>query len=372
MIEPYYVAVCQSEKISVRFEGMAEFKTNVDKNLQHYCRLIDTVCGGSAASLAGLTDAVKLFTFGEFAITGHHFPAAPGQQMLDRSEIVEQLAIKIPGEETNILADKARQWGIYIAAANFESDEEWPNLFFNTGFIINPEGKVILKYRKITTNVPIGNTASAHDVMDTYKDPITHKFDAFPVVDTSIGRLGIMICADLLAPEIPRIYSMKGADVVIHLTAGMSSDHGGARAPGVTKARIMTRASDNALYFVNSNWGRALGIVNSGTTAGYSKVYDYMGNLLVEALDTSEIVLRARIDIETARKYKDLYFQCSLPMTRTELYAPYYNKSIYPPNTFLEDGPIEKVLDDSHQAHMKKALTNLRGLRDFYKETDIP
>ena len=77
---------------------------------------------------------------------------------------------------------------MYLAAVNLELDPVWPDFCFNTGFIINPKGKVILKYRKTVTNNPLTVTCSAHDIMEKYTDPITGKYDPFPVVDTAIGR----------------------------------------------------------------------------------------------------------------------------------------------------------------------------------------
>ncbi len=374
MIEPYQVAVIQAEKIAPRSGGDQRIKENVEKNLQRYCGLIDYCCGGLHAGKGRLNIAgrTRLVTFGEYAITGLHHPAETGQRTFTKEELIEKIAIKIPGPETDVLAEKARQWDVYIAASNLEYDPEWPNVFFNSGFIINPKGKVILKYRKTVTNVPVAFHCSVHDLMDKYKNPISGKYDPFPVVDTDIGRLAIFICIDLRAPEIPRVYSMKGAEVVLHLTSGMSHSDGRDVPMGSIEAALRTRAWDNAVYLVNSNWGPELGTYSPrARISGWSSVHDYMGNELIKADHPNEYIITARIDIEACRRYRELYFRNPISLIRTELYAPYYTQPVYPVNTFLRDGPIEELLDDQQLGYFNKACENVKNMQDFYSENDV-
>jgi len=375
MIEPYFVAICQAERIIPRSGGDKNIKENMAKNLKHYSELIDFTCGGRWAGKQGYTltgtAQVKLITFAEYAITFHQ-AAEPGQKTLNKKEIIEKIAIKIPGPETDVLAAKAKQYSVYIAAQGLEHDLEWPDVYFNTGFIINPEGKIILKYRKTVTNLPINIHCSVHDIMDTYKNPITKEYDPFPVIDTSIGRLAIMVCADLLAPEIPRVYSMKGADMVLHLTSGMSTAAGGPRPIGVVEASIQTRAYDNAVYFVHSNVGPNLGAgFAKARNSGYSTVHDYTGARIAESDDSNEQMVTARIDIEACREFRKQYFQNSLTLIRTELYAPYYNQPIYPANTFIKDGPLEEVLEERHRNYLDQAKENLEKRQHFFSEKDV-
>ena len=374
MIEPYYVAVCQAERIAPRSGGLARLRKNIESNLNRYCNLIDYCCGGNLAGVPGFAIAgpVRLVTFGEFSITGPYMPADPSDHRFDNQEVVEHLTIRIPGEETDVLANKAKEFGIYIAAVNFEADPDWPDLHFNTGFIINPDGKIILKYRKILTNQPVEIACSPHDVMNQYLDPITREYDPFPVVETDIGRLAVMICNDLNAPKIPRIYSLKGADVVMHLTSGMSSSAAGWHPIGMVEAIKRVRAYDNAIYFINSNWGPEIGSTSpKARIAGYSTIIDYMGNELARAQDSNEQVVRARIDIDVCRQYREQYYKNPVTQMRTELYVPYYSRTVYPPNTFLEAGPIEKTLDSRQQSIFHNAVANLKRCYSFYKESEI-
>jgi len=373
-IESYFAAVIQAEKIAVRAGGMEKFRENIRKNLDRFCGLIDYCCAGNLAGRDGFAIAgpVKLITFGEFAITGAYMAANPGERRFNNRDVLKHLAIRIPGPETDVLASKAKQYGVYIAAANIEADPEWPDFHFNTGFIINPEGKIILKYRKTLTNQPVEISCSPHDIMDQYKNPITGKFDPFPVVDTAIGRLAVMVCNDLNAPEIPRIYSMKGAEVVMHLTSGLSSSAAGWHPGGVIEALKRARAYDNAVYFVVSDWGPEVGATFPRCrNQSRSAVFDYTGKELARAEDSNEIVVRASLNIEAARQYRGQFYKNPLTMMRSELYTPYFSKTVYPPNTFLKHGPIEETLNEAQRKYFNQAADNLNKCLDFYKERDV-
>jgi len=373
-IQPYFIAVCQAEKVAVRSGGPSKYRENIEKNLERYCGLIDYCCGGNLAGRDGFAIAgpVKLVTFGEFSITGAYMGVDPGEKRFGNRDVVKHLAIRIPGPETDVLARKAKQYGVYIAAVNFEADPEWPDFHLNTGFLLNPEGKIILKYRKILTDQPVEISCSPHDVMDRYRNPITGKFDPFPVVDTAIGRLAIMVCNDLNAPEIPRIYSMKGAEVVMHLTSGLSSSGAGWHAHGVIEALKRSRAYDNAVYFVQADWGPELGATfPRSRNQSRSAIFEYTGRELARAEDSSEMVVRARVDIEAARQFRAQFYKNPLSMMRAELYAPYYSGTIYPPNTFLKNGPIEATLDEMQRGYFNQAAENLAKRQDFYSEKDV-
>jgi len=208
--------------------------------------------------------------------------------------------------------------------------------------------------------------------MAQYQNPITGRFDPFPVVDTAIGRLAITVCNDLNAPEIPRILSMKGAEVIMHLTSGLSASGGGWHPIGIVEAIKRVRAYDNAVYFINSNWGPEIGSFSpKARVAGHSTVVDFQGNELAKAEDSNEQVIRARIDIESCRAFRQQYYKNPVTQMRTELYAPFYNKPIYPANTFLSEGPIHKTLDDRQQSFFRQAVSNLNQCADYYQETDV-
>ena len=91
MIEPYNLVICQAERVVVMSGGVTKIKENVERNLAHYCGLIDWICAGDF--LGPTRGPAKLITFGEFAITGLHYAASPEEKTLNNKEIVKHLAL---------------------------------------------------------------------------------------------------------------------------------------------------------------------------------------------------------------------------------------------------------------------------------------
>ena len=71
--------------------------------------------------------------------------------------------------------------------------KDWKDRFFNIGFIVDPDGNIILKHYKLSALLPVERSVSPHDVYDWWIKKYGRTLDAFwPVADTKIGRLGIM------------------------------------------------------------------------------------------------------------------------------------------------------------------------------------
>ena len=71
---------------------------------------------------------------------------------------------------------------------------EFPDRFFNVGFAIDPNGEIILKHYKLSTLYPVEHSVTPHDVWDKWIELYGQTLDAFfPVADTEIGRLGVMM-----------------------------------------------------------------------------------------------------------------------------------------------------------------------------------
>ena len=93
--------------------------------------------------------------------------------------------------------------------------KDWPDRFFNVGFIVDPDGEVILQHYKISALLPVERSVSPHDVYDWWIEKYGRTLDAFwPVADTKIGRLGIMMAMEGNYPENGRGLAMNGAEVV--------------------------------------------------------------------------------------------------------------------------------------------------------------
>jgi predicted amidohydrolase len=317
MIKPYIAMAIQSKVIAA--QGKAEIRQNLD----HVLKLIDHYMVGARQLIGGNTP--KLVLFPESFLHGF---GPMGTRTYDTNS---RLALRIPGEETEALGKKCQQYGFYLAGAAFEKLDEFPNHFFNTGFIIDPDGKVILKYRKInSSNNNMEISSSPIDVQKIYPEK-----DLFPVVKTPIGNLGISICYDGWYPETARCLMLNGAEVLLRPTGAAGVATTDDRYWWITQNRC--RAYENLIYLVGANWANSPESEYGGSGTGKSMIVDFRGNILVEHMSSSEWFVMAAIDIEKLRQARSQVSMNFVAQLRLEVYAEMYKgKTFFPPNAFFE------------------------------------
>lgn len=105
-------------------------RREIQSLLQRCLQLIDYATAEGAASSREFAP-VKLIAFPEFFLQGY-------DSRWNLQKILRDIAITLPGEETESLAQKARQYGVYIAGTILELDPYWPDRFFNTAIVIDP------------------------------------------------------------------------------------------------------------------------------------------------------------------------------------------------------------------------------------------
>ncbi|MEM7165391.1 MAG: nitrilase-related carbon-nitrogen hydrolase [Planctomycetota bacterium] len=260
---------------------------------------------------------VRLAVFPEFA---HAAPAYPTAE-----EILEKLAVPIPNEHTERLHKAARKLGVHIQSGSFlETDARWPDLVFNTTCLIGPDG-ILSRYRKVNPWIPWEVHASPHDVANYPDDP-------FPVTETELGRLGVATCYDWLFPEVTRELTMKGAEVLIRISAYM--DPWGATPPTDWWTVVnRCRALENLAYVVAANQGASDGKYPPFSWPGGSMIVDFDGRVLSEApAGPGERIVIAPISIETLRTERRRRAGHAMPMhLRSEIYTE-QRAAHYPPN----------------------------------------
>jgi N-carbamoylputrescine amidase len=119
-----------------------------------------------------------------------------------------ELAQSIPGPTTDILAKVAKQAGIVIVSTIFE--KRAPGLYHNTAVVFDKDGSIAGKYRKM--HIP-------DDPGFYEKYYFTPGDIGFKPIETSIGKLGVLICWDQWFPEAARLMALAGADLLIYPTA---------------------------------------------------------------------------------------------------------------------------------------------------------
>ena len=74
--------------------------------------------------------------------------------------------------------------------------------FFNVGFVLSPDGEVVLRHHKVVPLLPVEHSVTPHNVWDKWIELYGRNLDAFyPVADTAIGRLGFLMANEGSYPE---------------------------------------------------------------------------------------------------------------------------------------------------------------------------
>ena len=118
------------------------------------------------------------------------------------------LAEQIPGPSTEMFGELARQYGVVIVTSLFE--RRAPGLYHNTAVVIERDGTIAGTYRKM--HIP-------DDPAYYEKFYFTPGDLGFRPIDTSVGRLGVMVCWDQWYPEAARLMALRGAELLIYPTA---------------------------------------------------------------------------------------------------------------------------------------------------------
>ena len=118
------------------------------------------------------------------------------------------LAEPIPGPSTEYFGQLARELGVVIVTSLFE--RRAPGLYHNTAVVIERDGSIAGTYRKM--HIP-------DDPAYYEKFYFTPGDLGFHPIDTSVGRLGVMVCWDQWYPEGARLMALQGAELLIYPTA---------------------------------------------------------------------------------------------------------------------------------------------------------
>jgi N-carbamoylputrescine amidase len=157
----------------------------------------------------------------EKSIAGIRDAASKGAQLVVLQELhrslyfcqtedvdVFDLAETIPGPSSNTLGELAKELGIVIVASLFE--KRATGLYHNTAVVLEKDGSIAGKYRKM--HIP-------DDPGFYEKFYFTPGDLGFEPIQTSVGKLGVLVCWDQWFPEAARLMAMAGAELLIYPTA---------------------------------------------------------------------------------------------------------------------------------------------------------
>lgn len=312
-------------------------RKEIRENLNRYLDLIDTVGQSTPTAVVAGEEKeagyapIKLVCFPEYFLQGEAY-------MADINKLKKDILIEIPGEETEALGKKSKEMGIYIVGAALEYIKDWPELTFNCGFIIGPDGKVIHKYHKFMIALHLEMGASPADVYDEYIEKYgkgkTVLETFFPVCKTEIGNIGVMICMDGSFPEIPRALAMNGAEIIVRPTAMPEP----LISPPMSAWEIQNRARafDNLVYVIAPNVGVMIDqkpiIFTKFNEPGDSMIVDFKGVILARLPYPGESICATEVNLGLLRKRRMESSRNYIPLLRNDLIREIYKDDIYPKN----------------------------------------
>lgn len=271
----------------------------------------------------------KIYLLPEFFMTG---AGGVGKAQKDR----EKICVRIPGPELDRIGEVAKEVNAYIAGMVWEVMDDWPDRYWNTGFIVAPSGECVLKYHKHYD--PTGKTKPG-DVLDEYVDRYGED-QLFPVVDTPYGRMGCLVCYDINFPEVARCLAMNGAEILLHPTSE-------GRAPflledvGGWEIGKRSRAYENLCYLISANQGHFLeSDFPTDRMRGRSQIIDFTGQVINIAETTGEAIVQADIEIERLRQKRSQLQMNFLAQLQTEVHARQYaRKTMWPAHMWANEPP---------------------------------
>jgi predicted amidohydrolase len=211
----------------------------------------------------------NLVVFPELALTGYVC-----------RDLVYELAEPIPGPSVHQLEAVAKRENMHIVLGMLEKSSKAKAVLYNTAILISPNG-FVGKYQKM--HLP------THSVFEE-KRYFRGGYQT-PVFDTPIGKLGLIICYDVFFPEITRLLRLKGAQLVICISASPSVRR------GFFEAFTTARALENTMFLAYVNlvgiedglqfWGGSRMIAPSGRVIAQAK-YD-KEDLVVTQIDYSDM-----------------------------------------------------------------------------------
>ncbi len=211
------------------------------------------------------------------------------------------LAETIPGPTTDTLGKLAAELNIVIVCSLFE--KRAPGLYHNTAVVLDTDGKIAGKYRKM--HIP-------DDPGYYEKFYFTPGDLGFTPIQTSVGTLGVLVCWDQWYPEAARLMALAGADLLLYPTAiGWSAQDAPEEQARQREAWITIQRSHavaNNIPVLSANRVGFEGDPSNQTAGsqfwGSSMVVGWQGELLAQADTHSETELVVELDLSRTEQVR--------------------------------------------------------------------
>lgn len=173
-----------------------------------------------------------------------------------------EVAEPVPGPTTDYFGTLAKQHDLHIVTCLYEQEKD---AVYNTAALLGPDGKLIGKYRKVCL---------PHSEVENGVTP----GDEYPVFDTKLGKIGMMICYDGFFPEVARELTNNGAEIIAWPVWGCN--------PLLGRAR----ACENHVYVVSSTY------TDAKQNWMFSGIVNHAGDILAAGKDWGDVAI-AEVDL---------------------------------------------------------------------------
>ncbi|MFM2479448.1 carbon-nitrogen hydrolase family protein [Celerinatantimonas sp. MCCC 1A17872] len=197
----------------------------------------------------------------------------------------EQAEVISNGSAITQITERVKTLGLYCVVGLTERHPDYPQVLFNSVVLLGPEGEVG-RYRKV------------HQPGD--EKHVYYPGDNFPVFDTPLGRIGMLICYDKVFPESTRELALKGAEIMIMPTAwALARDSDDPNEDSMVDSYTLfgrVRALENQCWMVESNH---FGHHGNLDYHGHSRIINPLGKI-VACTGYSEGMALAEVNIRQA------------------------------------------------------------------------
>jgi N-carbamoylputrescine amidase len=221
----------------------------------------------------------------------------------------------LDGPTFALAASAAARYGVVVHASLYERADAPDGLGFNTAILVSPSGELLGRTRKL--HIPV--TAGYYE--DTYFRPGPAE-DAYPVHHAEGAAIGMPTCWDEWFPEVARLYSLAGAEILVYPTAiGSEPDFPDFDTQPLWRQVIVGNGIANGTFMVVPN---RTGDEGALKFYGSSFMSDPYGRILVDAPRDTEAVLVANLDLPQRHDWLELFpfLATRRPDSYTRLTAP--------------------------------------------------
>jgi predicted amidohydrolase len=219
----------------------------------------------------------------------HEYLTAEMPEKGKTSEDLMKVAERIPGPTIDVLMRKAKELSIYLVAGSIIEVEG--GKLYNTSVLISPKGEMVGKYRKMHPEDV--------DVKYEISCGITPG-EGYPVFETEVGKIGIMVDMDATVPVVGEIYALQGAEIICWPV------NWSVRVANSFRAFSLSNALVSKCHMICAN---RVGIRKNSPAgdmyyAGESRITDPEGNIIGSTRDYYEGAAIATIDVEYTRRFR--------------------------------------------------------------------